>query len=191
MGKYIIRVKIMLNSNIVSGFVNRNKHGKYYPSAAHSMIFDNLITALLALEQLKESYGILGYDIKNISDDITLDINNLVIGNLDTLKLVLRDIIKFKLSPVIDCTSLQFKFNYSEDINEVTIRWMNNELKVNPKLNHFIPNDICWSPFSSSTALVTYDQELLIDLVTTIRLFLTGNSLEVVLDKYNINIDQL
>ena len=182
----------MLNSNIVSGFVNRNKHGEYYPSAAHSMIFDNLITALLALEQLKESYGILGYDIKNISDDITLDINNLVMGNLDTLKLVLRDIIKFKLSLVIDCTSLQFKFNYSEDINEVTIRWMNNELKVNPKLNHFIPNDIYWSPFSSSsTALVTYDQELLIDLVTTIRLFLTGNSLEVVLNKYNINIDQL
>lgn len=189
MGKYIIKVKIMLNSNIVSGFVNRNKHGKYYPSAAHSMIFDNLITALLSLEQLKESYGVLGYDILNIDKDITIDVNNLVIGDVESLKSVIYDIIKFKLGSSIDISESNFKLGIDNE-GTVVIEWFRNVLYINNYGCNLIPGSIEWS-LSSSGKLVTFDDELLTDLATIIQLYRTGNSLNVILDKYNININQL
>ena len=188
MNKYIVSVKLILNSNVVNGFINRNKHGKYYPSAAHSMIFDNLLTALLAIDQLKESYGVIETEIKDLVDNSIINVTSDLIHDEESLGKILKSIIEFRLRPRFDLDYIDFSFSKNKS-GSYTISWYQNDL-------HIINDKICFVPSQVETTilksgpLITYNDELISDIVTVFNLYATNSSLDSYLEKYNINIGQ-
>lgn len=178
---YIVLLRLKTNplGHICSGYVHKNKSGKYYSDAEHAFVFNNLNDVLIALGEFTNSdhprYDILSWEICDLMRGrVELDSNN-VIGNLEALKSVIGSIFHKHLSSKIDMT--KFEFEVTSEVRSVSIKFPGHIITVN-KSQFIIDSDRIYGNSLSKRMLILLTDELVQDILVTVWNYMSGQPIK-------------
>lgn len=179
---FTLKVKFYKNGHLLEGFIHKNRHGEYYPSKDMAYQFNNVIDAILTRDALNEKLGLVESKIINLeSGEVNFNKEG-CIEDLRALESIIYDMIRFKGIEIID-------LRVGPVDNGIEVIWNEVGLTVTPEKLHFNAIDVTWTPLESKR-LFSYDAELVQSIAELSWCYMSGISIQHILDAYNVDISQ-
>lgn len=185
MKSYIINLVLRVQDSILEGHVNKDKHNRFYPSPNHSYLFNNLITALYAIDCVKERYGVISYTILELDRGVSksVEITDKKCKNKSALESFINSMINYSLgkgSP----------HYVEENVIHISDEHVNIEFAGGSELfitkNNYTFHPSCVESNALSSLSLDYTNELVNNLVLLAHLYWNGESLAPILNKYSM-----
>lgn len=174
----LLQLKVLPLGHVCTGYVHKNKSGKYYSDAEHAFVFSNLNDTLMALQELVNSdhpkYKVLGWLICDPMKG-PIELNNDVMEDIDALRAVIESIFYKHLSSKIDMS--KFEFEVTSDSDSISIKFPGHTITVN-KSQFEISTDKIYGTSLSRKMLILLTDDLIQDILVTVWNYMLGHPVD-------------